>query len=238
MKLLFILFMSLFISLPLWAERLVIGTSPFDPPMEIQTAQNNTFTGFEIDLLNEICRRINATCVYQPMSFKGIMDAVTSGEVDLGMDGFFITPERMKYYLFSQPYLQTKAQLFSLSVTQINNTTINGKSIGVEKGTVFKSLLLQLYADVNVIEYDNQQEILEALSDGKIDLVMFDFIGATYWVSNSQGSFHLVGPAIPFGLGYGIMANVNKTALISRINQALEDMENDGTYLAIYSRYF
>ncbi|KTD61074.1 transporter substrate-binding domain-containing protein [Legionella shakespearei] len=238
MKQLLILFLSLLLSSPLWAERLVIGTSPFDPPMEIQTAKNNIFSGFEIDLVNEVCRRIQATCVFEPMSFKEIMEAVAAGKVDLGMDGFFITEERMKHYLFTQPYLQTKAQLLSLRNPQINAATINGKTIGVEKGTVFKELLLKLYGNVNVIEYNNQQEILEALSDRKIDLVMFDFIGATYWVNNSQGGFQLVGPSMPFGFGYGIMAQFNKAALISRINKALDDMENDGTYLAIYSRYF
>jgi ABC-type amino acid transport substrate-binding protein len=238
MKRLLIIFLSLLLSSPLWAERLVIGTSPFDPPMEIQTAKNNMFSGFEIDLVNEVCRRIQATCVFEPMSFEDIMKAVSAGKVDLGMDGFFITPERMKQYLFTQPYLQTKAQLLSLRDPQINAATINGRTVGVEKGTVFKELLLKLYANIDVVEYDNQQEILEALSDGKIDLVMLDFIGATYWVNNSQGGFQLVGAPMPFGFGYGIMANFNKAALISRINKALEDIENDGTYLAIYSRYF
>ncbi|ARG98570.1 transporter substrate-binding domain-containing protein [Legionella micdadei] len=223
----------------LHAEKLIVGTSPFNPPMEIQATKNNVFTGFEIDLVNEICRRINATCAYHPMTFEKIMKAVASGKVDLGIDGFFITRERLDQYLFSQPYLQTKAQLFARTDSNIDSTNINtGKRIGVEAGTVFRSLLLQMYSNVKVISYDNQPDMLKDLADNDIDLIMFDYIGASYWVNNSQGIFKLVGKAIPFGMGYGIMANLNQGQLISRINNALIAMQNDGTYLSIYSRYF
>ena len=40
------------------------------------------------------------------------------------------------------------------------------------------------------------------------------------------------------GEGYAIMAHKNNSDLIKKINQALLDMEQDGTYLRIYNRYF
>jgi len=239
MKTLLALLISCLICSSIYAEKLIVGTSPFDPPMEMQATKNGVFTGFEIDLVNEVCRRINATCIYKPMAFEEIMKAIETGKVDLGIDGFFITKERLAYYLFSQPYLQTRAQLFTTADSNINSININtGKRIGVEAGTVYKSLLLQRYNNVKVINYDNQQDMLQDLVDHRIDLIMFDLIGASYWVNNSQGVFKLVGEAIPFGRGYGIMVNPNQGTLLSRINNALSAMQKDGTYLAIYSRYF
>lgn len=221
------------------AERLVIATSPFNPPMETQATKNQVFTGFEIDLLNEICRRINATCVYKPMTFEQIMKAVAAGEVDLGVNGFFITKERLNYYLFSRPYLQAKAQLFTTVDSNITDANINtGKRIGVEAGTVYKSLLQQMYDNVKVIEYKKQQDMLQDLARHKIDLIMFDFISSSYWVNNNASEFKLVGQPISFDMGYGILANLNQAALIARVNEALDSMEKDGSYLAIYSRYF
>ncbi|KTD11771.1 arginine ABC transporter substrate-binding protein [Legionella gratiana] len=222
-----------------FAEKLIIGTSSFNPPMEMLATKNKVFTGFEIDLLNEICRRINATCVYEPMTFEAIMKAVAEGTVDLGIDGFFITEERLAYYLFSLPYLQTQAQLLTTIDSNINNTNINtGKRIGVEAGTVFKSILEKKYDNIEVVSYDNQQNMLRDLADQEVDLIMLDFIGATYWVHNNPDNFKLVDKAIPFGMGYGILANRNQGELISRINNALHAMEQDGTYTNIYSRYF
>ncbi len=207
--------------------------------MEMLATKNKVFTGFEIDLLNEICRRINATCVYEPMTFEAIMKAVAEGTVDLGIDGFFITEERLAYYLFSLPYLQTQAQLLTTIDSNINNTNINtGKRIGVEAGTVFKSILEKKYDNIEVVSYDNQQNMLRDLADQEVDLIMLDFIGATYWVHNNPDNFKLVDKAIPFGMGYGILANRNQGELISRINNALHAMEQDGTYTNIYSRYF
>jgi len=239
MKRLLALIMSSLICSGLYAEQIIIGTSPFNPPMGMQATKNNVFTGFEIDLLNEACRRINATCAYQPMAFEEIMKALLAEKLDLGIAGFFITKERLAYYLFSKPYLQTKAQLFTTVDTDINSSNVNtGKRIGIEVGTVFKSILLQRYDNVKIISYDNQPDMLQDLADHKIDLIMFDFIGAAYWVNNNQRIYKFVGDAIPFGMGYGIMANQKQSALVIRINNALNEMEKDGTYIAIYSRYF
>ncbi|CDZ78485.1 Putative ABC transporter arginine-binding protein 2 precursor [Legionella massiliensis] len=239
MKILLSLLISCLMSSTLYAENLVIGTSSFNPPMETQVTKNDVFTGFEIDLMNEICRRINANCVYEPMSFAGIMEAVAAGKVDLGIDGFFITKERLAYYLFSSPYLRAKAQMFSAADSDINSDNVNtGKRIGVEAGTVYKSLLQQMYDNVKVVEYNNQPDMLQDLSDHKLDLIMFDFIGASYWVNDNPKEFKLVGKPISFDMGYGVMANLNRQELITRVNNALNSMENDGTYLAIYSRYF
>lgn len=239
MKILSVLLLSCLMSSSLLAEQLTIATSAFSPPMEEQATANGVFTGFEIDLLNEICRRINATCTYKAMTFQGILNAVAAGSVDLGIDGFFITQERLQYYLFSSPYLQAKAQLFTTADSNINSENVNtGKCIGVEAGTVYKALLNQMYNNIKVVEYDNQQDMLQDLSDHKIDLIMFDLIGASYWVNNDTVEFKLVGEAISFGMGYGVIANPNQRALIARVNAALSAMENDGTYLAIYRRYF
>ncbi|WP_232220274.1 transporter substrate-binding domain-containing protein [Legionella tunisiensis] len=223
----------------LYAENLVIGASPFNPPMEMQATKNGVFTGFEIDLMDEICRRINATCTYKPMTFALLMKTVAAAKVDLGIAGFFITKERLAYYLFSTPYLQTKAQLFSRVGSNIDSSNINtGKRVGVETGTIFKSFTMQMYNNVKIVEYINQQDMIQALSEGDIDLIMFDYIGASYWVNSNPNQFKLVGEATPLGMGYGVLANLNRSRLISRINNALSSMENDGTYLAIYSRYF
>lgn len=235
MRIVVALLISCLMCSSLYAEKLVVGTSPFDPPMESQATKDNVFTGFEIDLVNEVCRRINATCDFEPMTFANIMKAVAEGKVDLGIDGFFITQERLNYFLFSQPYLQTKAQLF----TTINSgVDVNGKRVAIEAGTVYKALLETTFDKVQVIEYSKQQDMLQDLADQNVDFIMFDFISASYWVNSNPTVFKLVGPAIPFGLGYGIMANLKSGALIARINSALNDMQNDGTYLAIYSRYF
>jgi arginine transport system substrate-binding protein len=222
-----------------YAEKLIVGTSFFDPPMEMQATKSGVFMGFEIELIKEVCRRIKATCVYKPLPFEDIMAQTLAGKVDLGIDGFFITKERMADYLFSEPYLQTKAQLFTVADSNIDSSNVNtGRRIGVEAGTVFKALLLNTYNNIKVVGYKRQEDMLQDLADHKIDLIMFDLIGASYWVNSSQGTFKLVGKAASVGMGYGILANRSKGALITRINSALNDMENDGTYLSIYSRYF
>ncbi|WP_133127283.1 transporter substrate-binding domain-containing protein [Legionella nagasakiensis] len=239
MKILVILLFPFLMCSKLFAEQLIVATAPFDPPMEMQASNNGVFVGFEIDIVDEVCRRINASCIYKAMSFNDIMIAVQAGTVDLGINGFFITQARLKYFLFSLPYLQTKAQLFTNADSNINSNNLNtGQRIGVEKGTIFQNLLLEKYNNVNVITYTEQQDMLHDLENHKIDVIMFDYIDASYWVDNNPENFKYVGAPISIGMGYGILANINSIQLINRINNALIDMENDGTYLSIYNRYF
>lgn len=239
MKILGVLLFSFLMCSQLLAEQLIVAASPFNPPMEMQASDKGVFVGFEIDIVNEVCRRINASCIYKAMTFSDIMAAVQAGEADLGIDGFFITQARLQHFLFSLPYLQSKAQLLTNADSNINDNNINkGQRIGVEKGTIFQDLLLEKYNNVQVITYAEQQDMLHDLESRKIDLIMFDYIDASYWVENNPQNLKYVGAPIPVGLGYGILANINNAQLIIRINKALIDMENDGTYLSIYNRYF
>ena len=113
------------------------------------------------------------------------------------------------------------------------------KKIGVRLGTPFKSLALSIYKNqVDVIEYPHTPKLLDALSNNKIDAVLMDAPAVRIWVANNGNLFKSVGSNIPIGKGYGIMANKDQDKLIDQINQALLDMEADGTYLQIYNNYF
>ncbi|HAT9593342.1 TPA: transporter substrate-binding domain-containing protein, partial [Legionella pneumophila subsp. pneumophila] len=48
----------------------------------------------------------------------------------------------------------------------------------------------------------------------------------------------LLGDSFPFGVGFGVVARLDQAELIEKINQALIEIENDGTYLKIYNLFF
>ncbi|HAT9113156.1 TPA: transporter substrate-binding domain-containing protein, partial [Legionella pneumophila subsp. pneumophila] len=48
----------------------------------------------------------------------------------------------------------------------------------------------------------------------------------------------LLGDSFPFGIGFGVVARLDQAELIEKINQALIEIENDGTYLKIYNLFF
>ncbi len=239
MRLLLACLLSMLAPASLYAEQITIGTSAYDPPFEMAADTKGNFFGFEIDIMNQICKRIQVTCQYKPFTFVNLLRATQAGEVDLAISGISITKQRQAFYLFSVPYLASKAQLLSQSTAAFNGRNNNDRlRIGVEAGTLFKRLAETKFSRYKLIEYKTQNEMLEAIVNDDIDLIILDAVSAKYWVVNNEGLFKLVGDAMPLGIGYGIMANASKAALIDRVNQAIVSMQNDGTYLAIYKQYF
>jgi arginine transport system substrate-binding protein len=223
------------------AQSIRIGMSPFSPPFLIASDGHNHYSGFDADLMSEICKRIDADCIYKPMpSYKALLESANKHNIDLAIGGVIITPEREGMFFFSLPYLKSTAQYvtrFGEPIKQIKD--IPGKIIGVAQSTVFQNLATSEYGKVSTIKtYDTLSQLLLALSNGDVDVVLLNGLNAEYWIANSNNIYQVVGNPIPVGLGYAIVGQKDDQQLILQINQALLSMEKDGTYLKLYNTYF
>ena len=236
---LLVLILTLFFNQLLFAQKLIIGTLAFYPPF-VTLADKQHFYGFDIDIMQEICKRLQTECTFKAIQFSELFPSLAAKKIDLAVAGITITPERSASYLFSLPYLTSGAQFMTKASSALNNLEdIKGKKVGVVLGTIFSATVHDLFKEsVTTIEYKNQQEQMQALDNEQIDAVLFDAASAGYWTANNNNLFKLVGPNIPSGYGYGIMTTNDNGALISKINLILENMEKDGSYLKIYSNYF
>ncbi len=229
---------SFLINTQLIAHTLVIGTVTYDPPLESVFDKKGDLVGFEIELMDEICKRLQETCTYQLMSFKQILSDIRMGAIDLAIAGITINEERKLTYLFSLPYLESKAQLIAGRSAINKLSDVEGKRLGVEIDSVFQAMAKDKFKSITLVEYETQNQLYQALANGEVDSIVLDQTSAQYWVANNGMLFKLVGDGIALGEGFGIIANIKSTELINRINNILITMENDGTYVAIYQKYF
>ncbi|KTC90993.1 transporter substrate-binding domain-containing protein [Fluoribacter dumoffii] len=222
----------------LFAQSILIGTTDSGPPFQIPAKDKPHFYGFEIDLMREICQRAQLDCSFKSFNFNDLFDEVRNNHVDLAIGAIMITPDREKEFLFSLPYLIGGGQYatkVSSSIKAISD--IKGRSVGIEKGTIFKAWIESQFGNtVQVKEYGTLADVLQALNENKVDAVLLDSGIVQYWTANNSDLLRSVGD--PMGSGYGIMANKNNEALIETINKYLLELENDDTYLKLYRRYF
>lgn len=226
---------------PIHARPLIVGTMHYAPPFEIiyKANQKEYFMGFDIDIMNEVCKRINTECQYRSFIYKYLFDAVQTKKVDLAIASITITPERKQVFLFSMPYLQSSAQFLTLSTSPIKEKDgLVNKRIGIQSGTVLITLAKTRFSDAQLLTLDDEKELMQAIITGKVDAVLLDDASASYWVNNNNNLFKLLGKRIPLGLGYGIMSDLKNSALVERIDTALIEMQDDGSYLDIYKKYF
>ncbi|KTD43787.1 transporter substrate-binding domain-containing protein [Legionella oakridgensis] len=115
-----VLLITLFTAPYLLAKTLTIGSAPLNPPFETLASQPNHFFGFDIDLMIEICKRINLQCDFIPMPFDNLFSSIQERKIDLAIAAITITPAREAEFLFSLPYLESNGHFLALRKSAIN----------------------------------------------------------------------------------------------------------------------
>lgn len=221
-------------------ETLTIGTESFSPPFIMQGA-NNAIYGFDIDMMNSLCKILNRTCVFKVMRFEQLIPALQNKTIDAAVSSITITMDRAKLVNFSNPYALSYSRFLSLKSPNqpaFSLDALSGKKIGVETGTVFTYQIMQMGIKNPVMkEYDSVGKLLEGLNAGEVDYILVDNPTAVYWAANSGDSLTTVGPAFSYGYGYGIAIQPSNNDLLKEINQALVQYENSPDYKQNYNRY-
>src|ERR1700710_555567 len=83
-------------------EVLTVGSDIPYPPFE--QGKSGNYTGFDIELMEAIAKKIGRTAEFQDTSFETIFRDVAQGKFDAVISAATITPEREKAVAFSNPY--------------------------------------------------------------------------------------------------------------------------------------
>ena len=223
------------------AITLNIGTLSYNPPFETTSGNqiNNYFLSFEIELMNELCKRIQAKCHFTDVPFDKMQSMLSAGKIDLGIGAIIITPEKRKEFLFSLPYKASQLQYLERSKSKMKRIQeLTGKTIGVHLSPPLRLFVLnQNQNTIQVNQIPNSLDMLRALDQEKVSAVLTNHHQALHWTANSK-DYKLLGCEFSIGEGYGIMTHPHNHALIHNLNKALLEMEIDGTYIDIYKHFF
>jgi ABC-type amino acid transport substrate-binding protein len=214
-----------------------VGFLKFAPPLSSLGA-NNTFFGFYIDLMNEICKRINETCKYKAVSLDKQMDDLDKGIIDITFPTSAIPQNPLPSYVYSIPVLTSNGQFLALNPNIKSIIDLKDKKIGVLQESHLEQILLLYTSLGNIKEYSKPQDLFLALENNDVDAILLNVNIVKYIINNQMIKSQLVGKPISLGNGYGIMVIEPNASLINRINKALLEIENDGTYEIIYNKYF
>ncbi|VEG92435.1 transporter substrate-binding domain-containing protein [Legionella spiritensis] len=232
----------IFFAAPLQAEGppLLVAVDQSAPPFDMRGAHSQLY-GFDISMMEYICREIKRTCQYQAMPFGQLLPTVQSGKAEVAIGSIIITPERAQMVNFSNPYLNSESRFISNAHAAQNNFTLsmlNNRKIGVEQDTVFPDIINSLaLTNPKVITYSKLETLIEDLYHGEIDFALMDNPTALYWQSQSSGIIKPVGKPFSFGFGLGIAVRPGNTQLLQQINNALARFEKSPDFKRAYEQY-
>ena len=206
-------------------------------------APDGKLVGFDIDLGNEICKRLNAKCVWVEQDFDGMIPGLKAKKFDGVLSSMTITPQRQEQIAFSAKLFNTPTRLVAKKGTSFQPTadSLKGKSVGVEQGTIQETYAKENWAPkgVNVVPYQNQDQVYADLISGRLDAALQDEVQADLgFLKTPRGAgFQFAGKEIPTGAA-AIGLRKEDADLKGKIDKAIADMIKDGTYKKIEAKYF
>jgi glutamine transport system substrate-binding protein len=234
---------SLLLPLTLAAEEkpeLRAVTDPSFVPFEMMDRESGEMVGFDMDILREVARRAGFDYKLQTMSFNGIIPALQTGNVDIALAGITITDKREKIVDFSNPYYDSGLRLLVPAnddgITAVDD--LKGKRVACKIGsTSYDFLQSRLGDEAEITPYPDSADMYMALISGTVNAVLYDAPNVGYFAqTRGRGRVKTVGPLYE-GQQYGI-ALVEGSPWREKVNAALAAMREDGTYAAIYEKWF
>jgi len=244
MKKLLIIASLLLTTLSTQANTIKIGVAaePY-PPFSTKSA-NGTWTGFEIDLIHDVCDKAQLTCEIKDIAWDGLIPSLQSKKIDVIFTSMTVTEARAKKVLFTSPYYNTLPAIVGLEgqTFALTKSALKGKIIGVQNATIAAFYIKEKAGKFTSIRYYDTQDAVNAdLLAGRIDFMIADDIPATaFYNKNKAGLTHYGAVTYEPSLGKGIAAAVrlSDTALASQLSQAIDTIVPSKAYEALSMKYF
>ena len=218
------------------ARVVVVGSDRNFPPYEFVDAQGQP-VGFNIDLIREVAKETGLTLDIRPGVWSDLRKDFAKGRLDV-LSGMFYTEERSKAIHFSVPHSAPSYAIFQRRDTpEIQSFDgLKGKRILVEQGDIVHETLGAEGLDVEGAP--SPQEALREVAIGKADCaVVLKSVGLYFIGRDHLDVLKTSGPPL-FPQKYCFAIQKNDAELLSRLNEGLFIVKENGKYAEIYTRHF
>jgi lysine-arginine-ornithine-binding protein len=214
---------------------------------------DGTIVGYDVDVGNEVCKRINRTCEFMAQDWDGIIPQLLAKRYDVIIAAMSITDERAQQIDFSVPYASIPVWIVAakdspLAATKTVDelrTALAGMTVGVQTSTTQQYVLEALNSDATLQFYTAQDDVNLDLVSGRIDAAAADSVAFLPFLQSEDGQAYApVGPALTqadfpvLGHGTGMGFRKEDTALRAEVDAAIEAMKADGTLATLSQKWF
>ena len=240
-----------------------VYTNAYFAPFEYYDGTD--IVGVDVDIMNMVGEKLNREITYTNVEFGTIIDTVSSGKLaDVGAAGITITPARQELVDFSDPYYTSVQYVIYPTGTMTPDGTdgdtnyilwdsLADKKIGVQTdttGDIYVGLEINsdgseesdnytgvLYGTKSSqTRYDSAQLAVDAVGAGQIDVVVVDYLPASFIVDKNDGyecaALYYAGAEgedpYPTQEQYAICVTKGQDELLAAINGVLAELGEDG----------
>ena len=198
------------------------------------------YQGFNVDLANEIAKRLGRRIIIDAAQFSGLVPALQAGTYDFLAAPTTVTKERAENMLFTEGYLNTDFQFLikkgSAKVVKLED--LKGKTVSVNKGSAYDAWARGLEGKIGwkVKSFGTQTDAVQAVLVGRVDAnVAGNTVIAWAVKNNPQLELSYLHST---GLVWAAPLRKDSGELRKQLDVAIECMKLDRTIAKMHERWF
>ncbi|RBO97309.1 transporter substrate-binding domain-containing protein [Pseudochrobactrum asaccharolyticum] len=208
------------------------------PPFSMVDEKNEVI-GFDVDITNEIARRLGVNGNAVTTTWDGIIPGLLTKKYDAIIGSMAITEDRLKAVDFVGPYYHDGRGIFVLDKSEAKGLDdLKDKVIGVTLGETHEKWARE-QGGWTIRTYKGLPELIMELKAGRVDAVVVDYIALLTVIKQTSDPIRMLDIANIEGakIGIGIAIRKNNPELKAAMQKALDDMMTDGTYETISTKW-
>ena len=222
---------------------ILFGTTGDYRPLSFCEA-DGTYWGFEIEMANEIAKRLGVALEFKKTSWPTLTaDVLTKPQLfDLAIGGITITDTRRETMLMSEGYLAngktilcraSEANRFT-SLADIDKPEV---TVMVNPGGLNEKFANEQLTHAKIVVHQKNEEIPTLIAEGAADVMITEITEAPYYV---QTDSRLAAPLLnaPFTHGeIGVLMQKGQDDLLRMVNDVIQQMKSDGSLRKLHEKY-
>ena len=202
--------------------------------------ENDELVGYDVEVGKAIAKKLGVTATFVEGEWDGLLAGLDAGRYDIMVNGVGITPERQEKYDFTTPYAYNRTAVI------VRGDYDEISSMEDLKGKKTANTISSTYAEqaeaygATVTGVDDLNQTIELLLAGRIDATLnAEVVFADYQKAHPEANIKIAAysddverVAIP------VRKSADTATLLAAINQALAELDADGTLSALSVKYF
>lgn len=218
---------------------LVVGFDQDFPPMGF-LGDDGEYTGFDLELAQEVAKRLGLTYQPQPIAWDAKDMELETGNIDCIWNGFTMNG-REDEYTWSEPYLDNQQVFVVRADSGINSEKdLAGKTVDVQTDSSAEAALkdnTELSSTFSTEIIPDYNTGFMNLESGAVDAVAMDIVVAKYQIESRSAEFKILDYEIA-SEQYGVGFAKGNDAVKDQVQKTLEEMAADGTLAKISTKWF
>lgn len=205
--------------------------------------ENGDYTGFDLELAEEVCKLEGWTLVKQPIIWDSKDNELNSGSIDCIWNGFTING-REDDYEWSVPYVDNSQVVVVKEGAGITDFAgLSGKTVGVQAASAALDVLSDEEGQKSLAdtfgalqEFGDYNTAFAELEAGSIDALAMDIGVAQYQIKSRNGGYVILEQHLN-AEQYGIGFKRGNTELRDKVNADLKKLKENGKFDELAAKY-